>query len=113
MRLVVVVFCLAIAVGGAVGYAAGRADDASTPLALCPSSAWANGGGTDYAVSGISCDEIGTLVRRDFAPATSTRRGDALMFGGWECFLQQTAGRHSPVLNVCADGRRKARFLFQ
>jgi hypothetical protein len=122
MRRAAVICCVAAAIGGAAGYAVGRGEDevvreTSPPtrraqLDPCPPSAWAKGGGTDYAVSGISCREVNALVLRDFAPATTTRTGRALMFDGWVCFQQQTGGRYSPVLNVCADGRRRFRFLF-
>jgi len=69
-------------------------------------------GGTDYAVSGISCRELNDLVLKGFAPAGDTTTGRALMFDGWVCFQDQIGGRYSPVLTVCADGARCFRFLF-
>jgi hypothetical protein len=122
MRRAAVICCVAAAIGGAVGYAVGRCQDvtvrqappptARAQLHSCPPSAWAKGGGTAYAVSGITCREVNALMLGGFAPARTTRTGRGLMFDRWVCFQQQTAGRYSSVLSVCADGQRKFRVLF-
>ena len=121
-RKVLVPVVVAAILGGLLGYALGHERNSnevkSAPssdgvrLRQCPPSAWARGGGTDYARVGMSCHDVNEFVLHDFASAGATTEGRALAFGGWVCFQRQTAGRYSPVLNVCADGRRKLRFLF-
>lgn len=110
---------LGVVLAGVLGYELGR-ERASVAtkhplerqeLRKCPPSAWARGGGTDYAAAGMTCTQVNEFVLGSYRRATGDQ-GRALMFNGWVCFQRSTGGRYSPVLNVCADGKRKLRFLF-
>jgi hypothetical protein len=108
-----------VLVSGAIGYLiAGRHEQrtsapvgaASRPMRACPPSSWARGGGTDYAVSGISCRDVNLFVRKGRTWQPGAQEGRALRFGDWICF-QRSLGRHGPVLNICANGQSRMRFL--
>ena len=105
---------------GAIGYMLGdeaptRAPTtvrpASQPMHDCPPSSWARGGGTDYAVAGMSCRDANLFVRKGRQWQPGHQEGRALRFGEWICF-QRSLARYGPILNICANGASRVRFLF-
>jgi hypothetical protein len=89
------------------------ADDGK--LEPCPSSSWADGGGTDYAVEGIECSAANDLlVDREFAPGNDTQFGRGLTFGDWICIQHAGKGESGRATETtCANGESRFRFLFE
>ncbi len=90
--------------------------DRAKPRALraCPARAWAQGGGSDYAVSGMSCHEANQFIRTGMTYQPGVHQeGRALRFHDWVCFQRATGPRNSGTLNICANGKSRLRFLMQ
>lgn len=109
------VVVVALLAGGLAGYTLGSSEDAPLgerqPLRACPASAWSRGGGTDYAVAGISCHEANRFIRtgRRFQPGS--QEGRALLFKDWVCYQRGTGPHHGTTVNICANGKSRLRFL--
>jgi hypothetical protein len=103
--------------GGGAGYALGTGEGSAAggdqPLRACPASAWTAGGGYDYAVAGMSCQEANRFITTGRRYQPGKQRGRALRFGPWVCFQTTTTDRtqRPAVLNVCAHGESRLRFL--
>lgn len=110
---------MALLAAGAGGYALGSGQDSperaegSTRLRACPASAWAHGGGYDYAVAGISCRDANSFIVRGRRYQAGAQEGRALRFGYWICFQRAVKDRAArpATLNVCANGESRLRFL--
>ena len=80
-------------------------------MRACRASAWARGGGTDYAVAGMSCQEANRFVLTGMQFQPGHQEGRALLFGDWVCYQRGTGPRHATTVNICANGESRLRFL--
>lgn len=79
-------------------------------LEPCPPSAWARGGGEDWAVAGMSCEAVGEFVFKHWAPHPG---GTTQVAAGFTCHVQQYGGEYSPLHVSCsANDGREFRFVF-